>query len=81
MDSGEPNSIGSSPGRYEAPIQFGSPESAYWTNGWPWFLLVTTNKTQNSELEFVSLVESIFFNFTVMMTGRRQNKNRGIIMF
>jgi hypothetical protein len=46
MDSGEPNSIGSSPGRYEAPIEFGSPILAYWTNGWPWFLLVTTNKTQ-----------------------------------
>jgi hypothetical protein len=28
MDSGEPKSIGSSPGRYEAPIEFGSPETA-----------------------------------------------------
>jgi len=47
MDYGEPNSIGSLYGWYEAPVEFGSPESAYWTNGWPWFLLVTTNKTKN----------------------------------
>jgi hypothetical protein len=74
MDSGEPNSIGSSPGRYEAPIEFGSPESAYWTNGCQWFLLVTTNKTQNCDLEIVSKFGRV--KFLTAKTGRRQKKQR-----
>jgi len=48
-------------------------------NGCPWFMIVTTNKTLNCDLEVVSLVKSNF-NFTAM-TGRRQKSYRGIIMF
>jgi hypothetical protein len=57
-------------GWYEASIKKDSRQSAHWTNGWPWFLLVTTCKTQNCDSEIISLVESNF-NFTVK-TGRRQ---------
>ena len=46
-------------------------QPAYWTNnGWPCFLLVTTNKSQNCDSKIISLVESNF-NFTTK-TGRRQ---------
>ena len=65
--SREPFFNGTSLGWYEASIKKGSRQLAY---GWPWVLLVMTNKTQNCDLEIVSLVESNF-NFTVK-TGRRK---------
>ena len=68
--SREPFFNGTSLGWYEASITKGSWRLACWTHGWPWFLLVRTNKTQNCDSKIVSLVESNF-NFTVK-TGRRQ---------
>ena len=58
--SREPFFNGTSLGWYEASIKKGSRQLAY---GWPWVLLVMTNKTQNCDLEIVSLVKSNF-NFT-----------------
>ena len=69
--SREPFFNGTSFRWYEASIKKGSRRSEYWTKtGWPWFLVVTTTKTQNYDSEIASLVKSNF-NF-IAKSGRRQ---------
>jgi hypothetical protein len=71
----EPFLNGTSPGWYKAPIKTDSPETTYWMHGWPWFLLVMPNKTQNCDFSVIDLWQYIS-NFPAMTGWWQQYSQR-----